>query len=500
MRTLDPRSIRTVPGRNYGSPKEIWGFRSDPGRGPPRSIARDFLEANAGLLQIDGVARHLRVQRVIESLGASHVIAQQHHLGLRIHRAYVTVHIGHDRRVYLTKNRAIPKALLPATAGFRLGATAALRRALRAVTAGKARVRELGREKLWFPEKGTLRPAWKLRLHRERPRAEWIVYVDAEDGSVLSKYDNLAGAGGVARVFDPNPVIALGDWRSLVADGRPLPPPDGAYVDRPMPDLAATGYLDGPRVSTRLTARRIRRRDGKFLLRSGQHGFEEVMAYFHVDRALRYLESLGYRGTRAIFRRPVAVDARGTADNNSWYSPGLRSLTFGTGGVDDAEDAEVILHELGHAIQDAICHDFGQSEQAAAMGEGFGDYFAASFFAAVKPPRFRPAVMSWDTVTRDGDPPCLRRLDEPVTMESFEPGGGEHANGIIWSAALWAVWNAVGREVADRIVLESHFQLDGFATMAKGARAILDADRNLFRGVHLRKLGKVFTDRGIGPV
>jgi hypothetical protein len=301
MRSPDPRSIKVVPGRNHGSPKEVWGFRSEPGIGPPRRIAKDFLKANAGLLQLDGIAGHLRVQREIESLGAWHVIAQQDHLGLRIHRAYVTVHIGRDRCVYLTKNRAVPRALLPAKAVFRLTATAARRRALRAIRAGKAEIRGLGTERLWFPEKGVLRPAWKLRLHRDRPRAEWIVY----------------------------------------------------------------------------------------------------------------------------------------------------------------DDAEVILHELGHAIQDAICHDFGQSDQAAAMGEGFGDYFAASFFAATS---------------------------------------GEHVNGRIWSATLWDVWNAVGRDVADRIVLESHFQLDGFATMAKGARAILDADRRLFRGAHLRKLRNVFAARGIGPV
>jgi len=50
--------------------------------------------------------------------------------------------------------------------------------------------------------------------------------------------------------------------------------------------------------------------------------------------------------------------------------------------MDDAEDGETVLHEFGHAIQDAICPDFGQSPEAAAMGEGFGDYFAGSFFAA----------------------------------------------------------------------------------------------------------------------
>ena len=46
------------------------------------------------------------------------------------------------------------------------------------------------------------------------------------------------------------------------------------------------------------------------------------------------------------------------------------------------------------------------------MGEGFGDYFAASFFAAKKPRAYRDAVMSWDGVAGRGhDPPCLRRLD-----------------------------------------------------------------------------------------
>lgn len=500
MRSLEGRSYKVVPGRHYGSPKEVWGFQSEPGEGTPRRIAADFLQANAALLRLDGLSGSLRVGRVIESAGAWHVIAQQRHLGLRIHRAYVTVHLGRDRRVYLAKNRAIPRDLLPAVASFRIDAASARRRARRAIGVAKAEVKGPSAERIWFPEEAGLRPAWKLRLQRAEPREEWLVYVDAVDGRVLSKYDNLAAAQGTAQVFDPNPVVALGDWHALLSGGRPVAPPAGAYVRRPLDGFAGSGLLDGPRVTTRPTARRVRRRDGQFLLRSGQRGFEEVMVYFHVDRAVRYLESIGYRGPRAIFRKPIEADARGTTDDNSWYSPGQKRLTFGTGGVDDAEDAEIILHELGHAIQDAICPDFGQSEQAAAMGEGFGDYFAASFFAAAKPPALRPAVMSWDAVAAGGDPPCLRRLDGPVTFEGFEAGGDEHVNGLIWSATLWDVWEALGREVADRIVLESHFQLDGFATMARGARAILDADRNLFQGVHLAKLRRVFTARGIGPV
>lgn len=147
---------------------------------------------------------------------------------------------------------------------------------------------------------------------------------------------------------------------------------------------------------------------------------------------------------------------------------------------------ETILHELGHAIQDAICPDFGQSQQAAAMGEVFGDYFAASFFETRKPARYRAAVMSWDGLLIGlrgrSDPPALRHLDNDATYDDFKKKGDEHDNGKIWGALLWDIREALGRKRADRIIIESHFQLDGFTTFARGARAIIDADRNLNRG------------------
>ena len=165
--------------------------------------------------------------------------------------------------------------------------------------------------------------------------------------------------------------------------------------------------------------------------------------------------------------------------------------------------ADIILHELGHAIQDAICPGFGQSAEAAAMGEGFGDYLAASFFASKKPPRYRTSVGTWDGIRNSGfDPPCTRRVDLLMTYEVFDhsPDADEHVNGQIWSAALWDIWTALDRGIADTIILESHFQLDGFTTFARGARAIIDADRNLYGGRHVARLKQIFHLRGIGPV
>jgi hypothetical protein len=41
-------------------------------------------------------------------------------------------------------------------------------------------------------------------------------------------------------------------------------------------------------------------------------------SYYHVNEAIAYLETLGYRGARRLFRRPLEVNARGTRDDNSW--------------------------------------------------------------------------------------------------------------------------------------------------------------------------------------
>jgi hypothetical protein len=503
VRALAARAFKAIPGKNYATPKELWGFRSDRGGGTPRGIAWEFLQANREHLGITSELERLDLRRVIHGLGADHVIFQQLWRRRRIHRAYVTVHIGRDRRVYLVKSWAVPEDILHEAREPRLKAARAVRLALAAVRPARGSARVVGRpELLWYPSRRLLHPAWHVRIHRTKPRSEIITYVQAITGRVISRVDNLAEATGRATVFLPNPMARARDFSPLDAKGRIRRPSKNAYVLVTLTSLRGNTRLDGRRVTTRLTNKRARSPSLDFIMPSFRMGFEEVSAYYHVNEAITYLERLGYRGSRRVFHEPIRVNARGTRDENSWYSPGERRLTFGTGDIDDAEDGETVLHEFGHALQDAICPDFGQSAEAAAMGEGFGDYLAASFFAARKPLRYRDAVMTWDGARGAGDPPCVRRLDSPLTYESFDHGANadEHDNGQIWSATLWDIWNAVGRRVADRIIVDSHFQLDGFTTLARGARAILDADRNLHRGRFAASLKRIFHRRGIGPV
>jgi hypothetical protein len=511
MKTLRIRSPKVIPGTIYNTPKELWGFQTPRQRGTARGIAHAVLNANADTLGIDGLV--LTAWRHIPSLGADHVILSQRLAGKPIHRAYVTVHLDKQGRVFLIKNRAIPPAFLPrAKRTFTLTSEQAITIARRSVRARGATMRVFPTLACWFPRGKHIVPAYRVRIHRKtaKNRSEWIVFVHADTGSVLSKYDNLSAASARAHLFDPNPLARVPEAR-LRRGGtkrRAGVPPDDAYETVTLTGLPASGRLDGPRVSTRLTKDRVHIR-GVFDLPSSSPHFEEVMAYYHVDAAMRYIEELGYAGRLRIFNKdrgnlPIRVNARGTREDNSWYSPGDRTLTFGFGGVDDAEDGETIVHEFGHALQDAICPDFGQSPQAAAVGEGFGDYLAASIFEAKKNKEFRTLVMSWDAFEISEDtPPRLRTVVEKLTFESFDHSAGadEHLNGLIWSATLWDVRACFERSRdADRVIVESHFQLDGFTTLARGARAILDADRNLHRGAHISRLKRVFRKRGIGPV
>ena len=84
--------------------------------------------------------------------------------------------------------------------------------------------------------------------------------------------------------------------------------------------------------------------------------------------------------------------------------PLAAALTLGACGVETASTAattvppESTTTSSGRktAIAMSSSTRTESTEGMDAMGEGFGDYFAASFFDSRKPARYRNSVMSWD--------------------------------------------------------------------------------------------------------
>ena len=100
--------------------------------------------------------------------------------------------------------------------------------------------------------------------------------------------------------------------------------------------------------------------------------------FYHIDKMRRYIESLGFTDVNPqAYSGGILCDPHGlNGDDNSHFIPSQDRLAWGEGGVDDAEDADVIWHEFGHAIQDFIVAGFQGNE---GLGEGFADYWAESY-------------------------------------------------------------------------------------------------------------------------
>ena len=108
-----------------------------------------------------------------------------------------------------------------------------------------------------------------------------------------------------------------------------------------------------------------------------QSRFEAVNVYYAITEAQKKIQALGFTD---VNNRAIDFTVNIDPQDNSNYNSLTKALTFGAGGVDDAEDSEVVLHEYGHSIQDDQVPGFGSGDEQGAMGEGFGDFFAGMFY------------------------------------------------------------------------------------------------------------------------
>jgi hypothetical protein len=303
---------------------------------------------------------------------------------------------------------------------------------------------------------------------------------------------------GTGRVFLPNPVADLGD-QSLTdrkdADYAALQP---AYHDVTLTDLDGSGFLRGKWATiVSETGKPAYSPTNTFLYDRHQDQFEQVMAYYWITTAQRYIQSLGFGTTlRPVNMRSQAVRINQLGYDNSFATdhPKLE-LRFGKGGVDDAEDAEVILHESGHAIHFSQGFVFA-SEEAGAISEGFGDYWAADVSDIVAPTADPACVADWDSTSYTSDVPhCLRRVDTNLQYPG-DLDGEVHDDGQIWSRALWDIRGALGHTVADTIILEAQFDFPG-TTMTDLAQRTVAAAQSLYGSSAAKAVQSAFEARGI---
>jgi hypothetical protein len=313
-----------------------------------------------------------------------------------------------------------------------------------------------------------------------------------------------AAASAPGQVFAPNPVADLGiqtltdqkDADFFSAD----PVLRRAYHRVTLTDLDGSGTLTGTYAKVLSeTGKPASNAGAGFVYTRDQDQFEQTMGYYWVTRAQLYIQSLGFGSTLpAVNKRQQLLRINQFGGDNSFYREGTGKLTItlGKGGVDDAEDAEVIVHEYGHSVQDNQVPGFGSSADAGAIGEAFGDYLAVTVSAHEAPTADEPCVADWDSTSYTSTVPhCLRRVDG--TKHYPEDLVGEvHADGEIWSRALWDIRTALGPKVADTIIIRAQFGFTPAISMPDAAAVTIATAAQYGRPAQ-RAVQAAFAARGL---
>jgi hypothetical protein len=318
-------------------------------------------------------------------------------------------------------------------------------------------------------------------------------------GAATAKKPLTRASTGDGRVFLPNPVADLQNQSLTDQKDADYAALQAAYHVRALTNLSGSGFLTGDWATVRSSTGDLAfSPTNTFHYGRSDDRFEQVMAYYWITESQKYLQRLGF----GVWRRPVNKVSQAVRinqwglDNSFATDKKAGELRFGKGGVDDAEDAEVILHEYGHAIHFSQSPTFYSSAESGAIGEGFADYWAVTVADVLAPTPDAPCVADWDSVSYTSTVPhCLRRTDLNLKYADLDVTR-IHRSGQIWSRALWDIRSELGNVVADTVILEGQFDFPG-TTMPALAQATVDAARRLYGGGTANKVRAAFEARGI---
>lgn len=215
----------------------------------------------------------------------------------------------------------------------------------------------------------------------------------------------------------------------------------------------------------------------QFNFNRSQSGFQDVNAYYHITHYHDYIHNLGFNCADSL----IDVDTHALLADNSFFAPDNtpHRLYFGIGGVPDAEDADVVVHEYGHSISFTAAPGSNVGLERRSLDEAFGDYNAASYSRSLN--TFNDQwVYNWDGHNEYWSG---RIMNSHGTYPDSVNTSIYH-NGQIWSAVLFSLNGDIGRGATDSLILQAHYSFAQNMSMGDAAILLLDADTILNNGAY----------------
>ncbi len=487
------------------------------------------------------------------SLLGSHHHFQQMISGVPVHMASIIVSVNHKGQVYMVFNGTFPEGERDKqTFQPEFSPDEAMEIGWQDLKVHGDLILQPSSRMVYYPDGETFKLTYLVEIATHAPFGYWEQRIDAISGEVLdtrqtiisrkpfeSQEDDYRGpvwdrtkttdaylrhqvsqkavignkATGSGDVFDPDPATTL--QSTTLQDTTPASTFTTAYVNRTLQDITESSgqfSLTGPWVSIvdfeAPSTAPSTTSDGMWTAKRGDNAFNDAMTYFHVDQNQRYIQSLGFTGATGIQFVSISADSDGVGGaDNSFFSSNGNRISFGHGCVDDNEDAFVILHEYGHAIQFSINNQWVGGDTGG-MGEGFGDYWAGSYkFSTPNGASFRPEwAFPWDGHNNCWDGRLMNvtsaQYNSNLTYGAHQFVGGALSDEL-WSTPLFQslitlTQMGVARSEVDRLILQAHFGLGSAVRISEMAQAIVNSAQMLYpNGPHATVFNQKFAGHNI---
>lgn len=461
---------------------------------------RTYLETRFLAGQDNG--KHLELTTTRKSLGGYHYQFNQTLAGVVIYGAQIKANTDFKGHIVSIFDRSYPNPPLP-TSNFPEGLV------VRAyLSALKVELSMVETKQIWWPVNGDLEAAMLIEWASEAGAFQEVV-LDA-NGKLLFQRDRLVYSHAInavdtpatAMVFSPDPLSTAG-----VGYGFP-------YIDSNDTDVAV---LNNERVSVVLdvtydTNNSLYVLENEFVkitdhnspnippassvspdfnFTRAEDGFEDVMVFHHLTQYQLWVQNLGFTN---LANFAIHADAHGYQADQSNFNASATPprLSFGEGGVDDAEDSDVIIHEYGHAISNSAAPNTNLGTQRSTLDEALGDYLAASYSRSLNSFDYLN-VFNWDGQNE------FWSGRKAISSKHYPEDliNNLYSDADIWTATIMQIQDDIGREKADRLLMESLFGYTGHMTMSQAALLYVQADQLLYGGAHRTQICERFNQRGL---
>lgn len=432
-----------------------------------------------------------------ESPAAYHYLFQQQILSIPIYHADIKVNVTKQGKIISVYSNLADVSSLPKLAAFPSVTIDALTENW---LSENNSINYTEKSYCYIPTTSSLTPAIKIKYKDNYSIVHEVIIdqtgnIQTHVTSVFFGQDSLV----TGKVFNPDPLTSAN-----VMYG-------GAYQDSSDADIVVLNNqrqtktfkaaFDGTTFSLKNQYIELRDNNGDAILPATstspvfdftrhQSGFEDVNAFFHLSLHSDYIRSLGFNASSQL----VYPDPHGgTADNSFFNEP--NTIYFGTGGIDDAEDADVLIHEYTHFVSYTAAPSTNSGLERNSIDEGTCDYFAASYSKAISTYN-STKLFNWD-----GNPPFWNgRVVNTTKHYPQNVSNNIYKDGEMWSATLMQIHDELGKATTDSLVLQTMYLFASNMTYPQVAQALLTADTLLTGGNNFCVLYKYLFNRGYLPL